>query len=439
MAINQDAAGHADSQPGFSRLGHGKWYENTLVVFLAVSAGLIFLDRLGIIFVFPQIHHDLGLNHAQLGMLMGATSITWALSAITVSFVSDALGGKAKFIIILCMIGFSCATGLIAVTTSFAALLAVRAAAGMFFGPAAPLMLSVAAKSSSPHRLGANVGAVGAGMVLLGNGLAPVLVTILAAAFGWHLAFLYLALPGLLLAVVLAILIKPDALQKDRIAVPADRPGLRETIGLLANRNLILAIVCGFSQISFLVTFSSFTPLFFSQDHTMSVAQRTTFLTMMGLCFGFGNFLMPLLSDRFRRKTCALVSTFAITLLPALVVFLRLHHAAIPIILIAEIIAGGAMPIVVFVIPSESVPRRIGATALALPLAIGELLGGSTTPGIAGTLADHYGLISTMWFCCALGAISVAAVLGMREPPRRADAAAEHRPLQSVEAALPAG
>ncbi len=428
--INQEASDLANNPAEIAGLT-SRWYENTLVVLLSLSAGLIFLDRLGIIFVFPQIHRDLGLDHAQLGMLMGITSLTWALSSVIVSFVSDSLGGRAKFIIVLCLIGFSCATGLIAVTTSFAGLLVVRAIAGMFFGPAAPLMLSVAAKSSSPHRLGTNVGAVGAGMVLLGNALSPVLVTVLASKFGWHLAFLYLALPGLLLAVVLAILVKPDMPMRGRVMASPGRASLRETIELLMNRNLALAVLGGLTLISFLITFPSFTPLFLGQDQTISTGERTTLLTVMGLCFGVGNFFIPMLSDRFRRKTCALAAAFCITILPALVVIMRWHHAAIPLVLAVQFVAGGAMPMVVFIIPSESVPRRVAATAFALPLAIGELFGGSTTPGIAGLLSDHYGLTSAMWFCCALGAVTLIAVLVMREPPRRSDLANSELGFQS--------
>ncbi len=432
--MDQEVPQYADRQAGQSSLSSSnssKWYENTLVVCLALSAGLIFLDRHSIIFVFPQIQHELRVNHAQLGMLMGVTSPTWALSSIVISYISDALGGRAKLIILLCLVGFSCATGLIAVTTSFAGLLVLRAIAGMFFGPAAPLMLSVAAKASSPHRLGANVGAVGAGMVLFGNAVAPALVTVLASTFGWHRAFAYLAVPGLLLALILAVLIKPDAPAKGDVLRARDRMSLRETIGLLANRNLALALIGGFALIGFLITFPSFTPLFLGKDHTMSTETRTILLTVMGLCFGIGNFFIPLLSDRLPRKTCALAAAFCTMLLPVLLIVMHQHHLILPLVLAVQFVAGGAMPMIVFIIPSESVPRRLAATAFALPLSVGELLGGSTTPGIAGMLSDHYGLPSVMWFCCGLGAICLLAVFAMREPPRRADIANEASLLSS--------
>ena len=191
-------------------------------------------------------------------------------------------------------------------------------------------------------------------------------------------------------------------------------------LALLLNRNLALAVIGGLALISFLITFPSFSPLFLGQDTTLSVTTRTALLTLLGLSSGIGNFFLPMLSDRFPRKACALVASLCVILLPLTLALLRGHHALTPLVLVVQFIAGGAMPIVVFVIPGESVPRRVAATAFALPLAIGELIGGSTTPGIAGVLSDHYGLLSVMWFCSGLGAVCLLSVLAMREPPRQA-------------------
>ena len=402
--------------PGGAARGAGAWYENALVAVLSLSAGLVFLDRLGIVFVFPQIQHELALNRAQLGLLMGITSLTWALSSIVISFVSDALGGRAKPIIVICVVGFSCATGLIAVTHSFAALLAARALAGLFFGPAVPLMQSVVAKSSSPHRLGINMGVVIGGVALFGTALPPVLVIVLASAFGWHNVFLCLAIPGILLAVILAIIIRPDAAGPARPG--AERTSLREAVGLLVNRNVALALIGAMALIGFLVTFASFSPLFLVQDRAMSTTTRTILLTAIGLAGAVGNLFAPALSDRLPRKTCGIAATLCTMLLPAALLLMPAHHAAIALVLAVQFVAGGAMTLVIFIIPGESVPRRLAATTFALLLSIGELFGGSTSPAVAGLLSDHHGLTAAMWFCCGLGAVSLAAVLGMREPPR---------------------
>ncbi len=417
--------------PGSTAGCAGGWYENALVAVLSLSAGLVFLDRLGIVFVFPQIQHELGLDHAQLGLLMGITSLTWALSSIVISFLSDALGGRAKLIIVICVVGFSCATGLIAVTHSFAGLLAARALAGLFFGPAVPLMQSVVAKSSSPRRLGINMGLVIGGVALFGTALPPILIVVLAAAFGWHNAFLCLAAPGILLAVILALIIKPDA-PAAQTGPGAERTTLREAFSLLVNRNVALALVGGMALIGFLITFASFSPLFLVQDSAMSTTMRTIVLTAMGLAGAVGNLFAPALSDRLPRKACAIAATACTMVLPATLVLMRGHHAAVPLVLAAQFVAGGGMTMVIFIIPGESVPRRLAATTFALLLSIGELFGGSTSPAAAGLLSDHYGLTAAMWFCCGLGALSLASVLGMREPPRHGHVAVQDLPASVV-------
>ena len=405
------------------RTGSG-WYENALVASLSISAGLVFLDRLGIVFVFPQIQRAFHLDQAQLGLLIGITSLTWALSSILVSFLSDALGGRAKLIITLCVLGFSCATGLMAVTASFAAILAVRAILGVFSGPSIPLMQSMVAKASSPWRLGANMGLVVAGMMLMGNALPPLLITSLAGAFGWRRAFLCLCVAGFLMAVVLWMILKPDA-EAAGAAAHAPRVGMREAVGLLRNRNVILSFIAALALIGFLVTFASFSPLFLVHDRTMSGRLRTIVLTLIGIAGALGCLLAPTLSDRLPRKACAIVATGCTMLLPVALIVMRTHHAAMPLVLGVQLVAGGAMTLAVFIIPGESVPRRLAATTFGLSQSLGELLGGATMPGIAGLLSDKYGLTSAMWFCCGLGALSLVAVLGMREPPRRGRVAAD--------------
>ena len=184
--------------------------ETGIVLLLAVAAGLVFLDRIGIAFVFPAIRDELGLSNAQLGMSMAVTSIAWAFSTIIFCFLSDVLGGRAKLFVVLSLVAFSVATALIGLAYSFAALLAIRALIGALEGPAIPLMQSIVARISSPHRVGLNLGIVTGGLGLLGGALPPVLMVGLAASFGWRGAFFVLAVPGFLLAVLVAWLVERD-------------------------------------------------------------------------------------------------------------------------------------------------------------------------------------------------------------------------------------
>ena len=396
-------------------------YENILVGLLALSAGYIFLTRLGIVFVFPQIQSDLKLSHAQLGLLMGVTSLTWALSGMVFPLLSDLIGGYKRLIILTCIAGCAVTTGVIDVCSSFTAMLLIRAVTGIFQGPAVPLMQAMAARASSNGRVGVNMGLINAGAALFGSALPPVLMTALAANFGWHASFLFLAAGGLSLAVVLAFVLERPA-KRAAAASVAERVepvGLGEAARVLLRRNVLLGLIGGMALISFIITFSSFSPLFVIRNTTMSVTTRTLVLTALGLAFAAGNVFIPALSDRLPRKPCAIAATACVALAPLMLVWMRVQPAAIPAAVVAEFIGGGAMTMIIFVIPGESVPPRLVATTFAILMSTGELVGGSMGPSIAGLLSDRMGLVAAMWFCSALGFVALGAALAMKEPAHR--------------------
>jgi hypothetical protein len=59
--------------------------------------------------------------------------------------------------------------------------------------------------------------------------------------------------------------------------------------------------------------------------------------------------------------------------------------------------AGSGMVLV----PAESVPRGLSATAIGLVTLIGELIGATASPAMAGSLAATYGLGACLWLSAA--------------------------------------
>ena len=53
------------------------------------------------------------------------------------------------------------------------------------------------------------------------------------------------------------------------------------------------------------------------------------------------------------------------------------------------------------IIPMESVPEELGATAGALSMGVGEVIGATITPAVARALADHFGLPIVMLIAAA--------------------------------------
>ena len=66
-------------------------YQTWLTLLLSLNFGILFFDRNALNFLMPYIQPDLGLSYTQVGMLGSALSLTWALAAIFVGWLSDKL------------------------------------------------------------------------------------------------------------------------------------------------------------------------------------------------------------------------------------------------------------------------------------------------------------------------------------------------------------
>ena len=81
-------------------------------------------------------------------------------------------------------------------------------------------------------------------------------------------------------------------------------------------------------------------------------------------------------------------------------------------------------------LPAESVPPRISATAVAIPTAVGEILGSALMPTIAGKLADIYNLFAPMWMAALAGIFVAFISLFYIETAPRCIEKMEHKPTQ---------
>jgi len=81
---------------------------------------------------------------------------------------------------------------------------------------------------------------------------------------------------------------------------------------------------------------------------------------------------------------------------------------------------GGAMSLFMGIVPSETVPARMVATAVALVIGVAEIIGGVTGPTLAGMAADHWGLRAPMWITAGCLVVAIAAASAMQETAPRA-------------------
>ncbi|WP_433260920.1 MFS transporter [Actinosynnema sp. CS-041913] len=355
---------------------------NTLVTIMFFAAGIVFLDRFGITFLFPQIGAELHLTNSQLGSLVSVTAITWAISSLIFSVLSDRFGGRAKWLIVASLVLFSGAVGLIGLAPDYETMLLFRAIIGFCEGPAIPLIQGAVARASSPGRRGRNLGIVIAGTLVIGSALAPGIMVGLATAVGWRPAFALVAVPGIAVAILVAVFMREEG-----SATHTHRVRARDFRLVLANRNVLLALVGTTVCIGSSIGFGTFAPVFLAAEGH-SPATSTLVLTVYGLVIALGNIVAPAVSDRFGRKPALCAAAVCSGLVP---VFFVLFADSVPLLMASMVVglmAGGSLTLIAYVVPGESVPPELMATAFALQIAVGETVGGTLGPQLGGAVAD---------------------------------------------------
>jgi MFS family permease len=92
---------------------------------------------------------------------------------------------------------------------------------------------------------------------------------------------------------------------------------------------------------------------------------------------------------------------------------------------------GGMYPMYLSTLPAESVPPRISGTAVAIPTAIGEILGAALMPSIAGFLSDHLSKFAPMWMAAIAGILIAIISIFYVETAPRCIAKMQHKPTQN--------
>lgn len=385
-----------------------------LLAVLAVCAALVFLNRGGIAFLFPMIKPQLHLTNTQLGQLMSATSLAWAVSSVCSSLASDALGIRPRTLIVICALGFSTVGALAGAVSTFGALLALRAAMGVFEGPVIPLIQAMVTGASPPQRRGANLGLIIGGSGLVASVVTPMLMTGLATTLGWRFAFLAIAIPGPFVALAVWFVTRPRGPAGTKVRV--ERLDLRAALRVGARRNILLGAIGAITLIGSAIASASFLPLYVASLPAFSAANRVFFLVILGVISAIGGVVIPALSDRLGRRTCLVVACLGATSAPIALVLLPLSPWwAIPAALL-HCAAAGALTLMVYVVPGETAPPQMVASTFAVLLFLGEIIGGASAPTLAGWFADRHGLVASQWVCSAFAAIALLAALFVQEP-----------------------
>src|ERR1019366_4455853 len=340
-----------------------KWdtaYEWKAVTLLGLGFGLVGLDRWIIAPLFPFMMKDLGLGYQELGNIAGVLGLAWGFFAIISGGFSDKIGHRK--ILIPALVMFSVLSGVSGFATGAMSLILIRALMGITEGSFCPTSFAATNEASAPSRRGFNLGVQQCGFALFGLGFAPIIATqLLRVVPSWRYVFIVAAVPGLILAVFLYMV-----LREPRHITHAHETTEKHTYGkIFHNRNIALAMLALFCAMCGVFVLSAMLPNYLV-DYLKLSGEQMGFV-MSGLGFGgfIGQFALPGVSDILGRKPVAIAGS---ALTAALIRALALTGAN-PVTLFGLLfmISMGCLGLVVLItgpISTESAPAGLVSSAV---------------------------------------------------------------------------
>ncbi len=367
---------------------------------LLLAYTLSMCDRMILSILFPDIKAEFGLSDTQLGLLGGLSfALFYATMGLPIAKLSDQY--SRKWIIIASLVIFSLMTALSGLAGGFISLLVFRIAVGVGEAGVNPASHSIISDYFPPQRrafamatlmLGASLGMM---LGFVGGGF-------IAEAYSWRITLVSVGLPGVLLAVFMAVLLR-EPVRGTYDPEPLEKPPAILTTAVTlwtsaAMRHLFAgAIVTG--MIGYGLT--QWLPAFFVRTHGLS--QSETGMLMAGV-FGILGALGALAAGKWFDRLSARGFQHGMRML-ALVPFVTMPFFVFG--LLAEDLKTAVL---LFIIPGFAAnyvigptiamiqtlsPPHMRAVASALKMLCLNLIGMGLGPLLVGVLSDlltpHYG------------------------------------------------
>jgi MFS family permease len=401
-----------------SRAAPGTNYMLALLIVLTLGNGIVGFDRQTVAYLAPFIVADLHLSNEQVGWTSSALSIAIALSSFFGSQLADR-SGKRKLVLVVCTLLFSLLSGVSGLATTFVMLLAARFALGATEGPIVPISQTMILHASSPKWRGFNMGFMQmVGAFGIAGFVGPRVATQLGATYGWQSAMFLSIIPGLIVAVLMMLLIRPDARATPAEAKPKQSLAA-DFAELLKIPNMRASLAIAGLITAWLVIQSTFLVLFLTQVKGLTPVAAGGVVSYGGFAGLAGGLLFPALSDRIGRKPVLLLGSLAAALGPVAMLLLPGDPVLLSVAMFLGWLPLGIAPLYCATVPSESVSPALVTTAVGLSMGFAELFGGVILPPIAGRAADAFGLDAVFQICIGLALASALAALFLKETAPR--------------------
>ncbi|OQW58036.1 MAG: hypothetical protein A4S17_12290 [Proteobacteria bacterium HN_bin10] len=348
-----------------------------------------FIDRVVIGIIQEPIKLEFGLTDFQLGLLGGpAFAILYTLLGIPIARLAERMNRMT--ILAVCLGFWSAMTAACGFAVNYATLFAARVGVSIGEAGCTPPANSVISDYFPSDRRASALSIYALG-IPIGSMIAAVGGGWIATEIGWREAFIWLGVPGVLLAVIVKLTVK----EPPRTVSTADTPSFVSAVAALSKKPTFWHVAFGSAMASFVgYGVGQYLTSFMIRTHGFTLFEAATVIgVVLGVCAAIGTFSSGFLADRIsKRHPNALAWLpalgFAIaTPLYLLSFILPNIWMALPALMIAAVTHYFYLGPMYAVTQGIAAPR-MRATAVAVLLFIVNLIGYGMGPPVIGALSD---------------------------------------------------
>jgi predicted MFS family arabinose efflux permease len=384
----------------------GERSRNVLLISLTLFYTSSFIDRAIINILAEPIKRDLGLTDTELGILGGiAFAALYAVLGIPIARVAER---KNRLVIItIALTIWSLMTMLCAAAANFWHLVAARAGVGIGEAACTPCAHSMIGDSFPPERRATALSIYSLG-IPIGTLVGILAGAWVAEAYSWRAAFVAVGAPGLVLALVAALVLKEPA--RGRFDPPVDdQPPsfiavLRHLWTRRAFRNLLAGVTLSTMVAAGQGAFSA--PFLLRGNFGVDLSGVAILAMFTGSAAFVGTLIGGPLADWLSRRDYRLMLGVPAIAYLITAPVLALAYASSNLAVLISLVTVGQIAATVYLGPTfgalhNMVEPRMRATAVASVFMVVSLLGLGLGPVLIGAISDYAARITPVPGCDA--------------------------------------